>query len=63
MKQTFLKRGTSLFLTVLMCLTAFLGIGTTTAFAAGTKGEALLIADPYRRRDSKSSIQRKRLRG
>ena len=46
MKQSVIKRGTSLFLAFLMCLTTFLGIGTTTAFAAGTKGEALLIAYP-----------------
>ena len=46
MKRTALKRGTSLFLAFLMCLTTFFGIGTTTAFAAGTKGEALLIAYP-----------------
>lgn len=46
MKQTFLKRGTSLLLAFIMCLTTFLGIGTTQVFAAGTKGEALLIAYP-----------------
>ncbi len=46
MKRTALKRGTSLLLAFLMCLTTFFGIGTTTAFAAGTKGEALLIAYP-----------------
>lgn len=46
MKQSVIKRGTSLFLAFLMCLTTFLGIGTTTAFAAGTKGEALLISYP-----------------
>lgn len=46
MKQSVIRRGTSLFLAFLMCLTTFLGIGTTTAFAAGTKGEALLISYP-----------------
>jgi len=46
MKQSVIKRGTSLFLAFIMCLTTFLGIGTTQVFAAGTKGEALLIAYP-----------------
>lgn len=46
MKKTFFKRGTSAFLALLMCFSAILGIGATTAYAAGEEAEAVLISFP-----------------
>lgn len=40
------KRGLSLFLAVLLCFTAVLGFGTTTAFAAGEQSDVYLVAYP-----------------
>lgn len=41
-----IKRSVSLLLAVVMCLATLLGIGTTTAFAAGEQAEVYLIAYP-----------------
>ena len=46
MKTSIFKRGVSVFMAMLMCLSALVGIGTTTAFAAGEEAEAVLIAFP-----------------
>ena len=47
MKKNIFKRGTSLLLSAVMCLSTFAGLGSTTAFAAGSEiGEALLISFP-----------------
>lgn len=46
MKKTFFKRGTSAFLALLMCFSAMLGIGATTAYAAGEEAETVMIAFP-----------------
>lgn len=46
MKTRIFKRGISVFMAMLMCLSAFAGIGTTTAFAAGEEAEAVLISFP-----------------
>ncbi|MBR4968255.1 MAG: Cys-Gln thioester bond-forming surface protein, partial [Bacteroidaceae bacterium] len=47
MKKSFFKRGTSALLAVIMCLSAFLGIGSTTAFAAeGTTDEVVMFSFP-----------------
>ena len=46
MNKSIFKRGISALLAVLMCLSAFLGIGTTTAFAAGEEAEAVLVSFP-----------------
>lgn len=45
MKKSKTKRILSLFLAVVMCLSAFAGLGTT-AFAAGVEGKAYMIAFP-----------------
>lgn len=46
MFATTCKRGLSLFLAVLLCFTAVLGFGTTTAFAAGEQSDVYLVAYP-----------------
>ena len=47
MKKSFFKRGTSALLAVIMCFSAFLGIGSTTAFAAeGTTDEVVMFSFP-----------------
>lgn len=46
MKTSILKKGTSLLMALVMCLSAFIGIGSTTAFAAGEEAEAVLISFP-----------------
>ena len=46
MTQPVFKRGLSLFLAFLMCFTTLLSIGKTTVFAAGERGEAVLIGYP-----------------
>ncbi|MDO4563954.1 MAG: SpaA isopeptide-forming pilin-related protein, partial [Clostridia bacterium] len=45
MKKGIFKRGTSLFLSVIMCLSALVGFGTT-AYAAGETAEAVMISFP-----------------
>ena len=47
MKKSFFKRGTSALLAVIMCLSAFLGFGSTTAFAAeSTTDEVVMFSFP-----------------
>lgn len=46
MKTSIFKRGVSVFMAMLMCLSALVGIGTTTAFAAGTESEVYMISFP-----------------
>lgn len=46
MKTSILKKGTSLLMALVMCLSAFIGIGSTTAFAAGEEAEAIMISFP-----------------
>lgn len=46
MFATTCKRGLSLFLAVLLCFTAVLSFGTTTAFAAGEQSDVYLVAYP-----------------
>ena len=46
MFATTCRRGLSLFLAVLLCFTAVLGFGTTTAFAAGEQSDVYLVAYP-----------------
>ena len=46
MKTSILRKGTSLLMALVMCLSAFIGIGSTTAFAAGEEAEAVLISFP-----------------
>lgn len=42
MKTHFFKRGIAGLLSLVMCLSAFIGLGTTTAFAAGEQAEVYL---------------------
>lgn len=46
MKTHFFKRGIAGLLSLVMCLSAFIGLGTTTAFAAGEQAEVYLISFP-----------------
>lgn len=46
MKKNLLKRGVAGLLSLVMCLTALVGFGTTTAFAAGEQAEVYLISFP-----------------
>ncbi len=46
MKTSIFKKGVSVFMAMLMCLSALVGIGTTTAFAAGTESEVYMISFP-----------------
>lgn len=54
MKKNIFRRGTSALLAVVMCLTTFLGIGATTAYAAGERSDVVMISFP-RSGDSNSS--------
>ena len=46
MKKHFFKRGLSAVLAIVMCLSTFLGIGTTTAFAADVTDEVVMFSFP-----------------
>ena len=46
MKKNLFKRGMAGLLSLVMCLSAFIGLGTTTAFAAGEQAEVYLISFP-----------------
>lgn len=46
MKKSIFKKGTSALLAVVMCLSTFIGIGSTTAYAAGETAEAMLVSFP-----------------
>lgn len=46
MKRNLFKRGMAGLLSLVMCLTALVGLGTTTAFAAGEQAEIYLISFP-----------------
>lgn len=46
MKTNIFKRGTSAILALIMCLSAFIGIDTNTAFAVGEQSEAVIISFP-----------------
>ena len=46
MKRHSLKKGVSMLLAMVMCLTTFLGVGTTTAFAAGEQADVYLVSFP-----------------
>ena len=46
MKKSYFKRGTSALLALIMCLTAMIGFGTTTAFAAGEESEVAMFTFP-----------------
>ena len=55
MKTHFFKRGIAGLLSLVMCLSAFIGLGTTTAFAAGEQAEVYLFSE---KRRCKSRLQR-----
>ena len=44
MKKNLFKRGMAGLLSLVMCLTALVGIGTTTAYAAGERAEVYLVS-------------------
>lgn len=46
MKKSIFRKGASALLAFVMCLSTFLGIGSTTAFAAGEEAEAFLVSFP-----------------
>ena len=46
MRKNLFKRGMSGLLSLVMCLTALVGIGTTTAYAAGERAEVYLVSFP-----------------
>ena len=46
MKKNLFKRGIAGLLSLVMCLTALVGIGTTTAYAAGERAEVYLVSFP-----------------
>lgn len=46
MKTKFIKRGMSGLMAVLMAVTAFIGLGTTTAFAASETAESYMVSYP-----------------
>lgn len=46
MKTSIFKRGVSVFMAMLMCLSTFVGIGSTTASAAGIESEVYMISYP-----------------
>ena len=46
MKKSIWRKGTSAVLALVMCLSTFLGIGATTAYAAGEEAEAFLVSFP-----------------
>lgn len=41
MKKSIFRKGASALLALVMCLSTFMGIGSTTAFAAGEEAEAI----------------------
>lgn len=43
MKINLFKKATSALLALVMCLSTFIGIGSTTAYAAGEKAEAIAV--------------------
>lgn len=45
-KRNIFKKGTSALLALVMCLSTFIGIGSTTAYAAGEEAEAFLVSFP-----------------
>lgn len=57
MKRNLFKRGMAGLLSLVMCLTALVGLGTTTAFAAGEQAEVYLISFP-RSGDAQSRLRR-----
>ena len=46
MKSNIIKRGVAGLLSLVMCISTFVGIGTTTAFAAGEQAEVYLVSFP-----------------
>lgn len=46
MKKSIFRKGASALLAFVMCLSTFMGIGSTTAFAAGEEVEAFLVSFP-----------------
>ena len=46
MKTKFIKRGMSGLMAVLMAVTAFIGLGATTAFAASETAESYMVSYP-----------------
>ena len=46
MKKSIFRKGASALLALVMCLSTFMGIGSTTAFAAGEEAEAFLVSFP-----------------
>lgn len=45
-KTSVFKRGLTAFMAMLMCLSSFIGLGTTTAYAAGEQAEVYMISFP-----------------
>ena len=52
MKKNFFKRGMSALLAIVMCLSAFIGIGSTTAFAAESVTDEVVMFSFPREGDS-----------
>lgn len=52
-KTSVFKRGLTAFMAMLLCLSSFIGLGTTTAYAAGEQAEAYMISFP---RDGDANI-------
>ena len=46
MKTSIFKRSLSMLMALLLCLSAFVSIGTPTAYAANTKAEVFMISFP-----------------
>lgn len=46
MKSNIIKRGVAGLLSLVMCISTLVGIGTTTAFAAGEQAEVYLVSFP-----------------
>ena len=46
MKTSIFKRSLSMLMALLLCLSAFVSIGTPTAYAANTKAEVFVISFP-----------------
>lgn len=46
MKKSFFRKGASALLALVMCLSTFIGIGSTPVFAAGEEGKVVLVAFP-----------------
>ena len=45
-KTSVFKRGFTAFMAMLLCLSSFIGLGTTTAYAAGEQAEVYMISFP-----------------